>query len=136
MRILFSVAVFSAAFAMAWSASAEIRVGKYVCRTPAGHETGSTFQLGANGTYGDAGGNRSGSVVETAGELLFDGGEKDGSRGLIISETRIKVGKRIFCEWEQPKQEAAPVKNAALGGPAQPERSGAKLIVVKPELRR
>jgi hypothetical protein len=135
MRAVLIAILATSTLAAASAAQAGVKPGLYECRTPAGTETGATFTLGRGGVYGDADGNVAGQVRQGTGELVFSGGDKNGSHALIISDTRIKVGKRIFCEWQKPKPAAAPAVQAEAP-PPEPERPKAKLIVVKPDLRR
>jgi hypothetical protein len=134
MRAATSAILISAVLALVFSASAGVRAGTYICRLPSGTQTGRSFQLGADGTYGGIDGAIAGSVTQSGRELRFDGGGKDGNRALVISETRIKVSRQVICTWRKPRTRST--ANAPDEAPATPERAGAKLIVVKPDLRR
>lgn len=109
--------------------------GIYPCRTLRGTETGSSFVIGEGGRYGDNPGTLDGTVDYGMGEVHFDGGGNDGKFARVISDTRVKIGKRVFCNWEEPlpAPAAAPEPEPE---PAAPEPPGAKLIVVKPDQRR
>lgn len=133
---LVSLAFTAAAF-VAPAFADSLDAGIYKCRTPAGTETGSSFAVDASGRYGDTPEAMTGRLDFELGEVRFDGAGNDGKFARVISDRRVKIGKRIFCNWEKPLPkpvEAAPA--AATETPAEPERPGAKLIVVKPELRR
>lgn len=123
-----------AAVLIAPAAAGPLKPGVYPCRTPAGTVTGSGFVIYGNGVYGDAPGAVSGRTRYASGELRFVGGKNDGKFATVISATRLKIGKRIFCtrEADLPKPVREPVSEETVA-PAAP---GAKLIVVKPGLRR
>lgn len=129
------LAITAAAFATPALADS-LDAGIYTCRTPRGTETGSGFAVDDAGRYGDTPEAMTGRLDFAMGEVRFDGAGNDGKIARVISDRRVKIGKRIFCNWEKPLPkpvEAAPA--TAPETPAEPERPGAKLIVVKPELR-
>lgn len=133
------ISVFAAAAVLAAPAFAEsLEPGIYPCRTPAGTETGSSFVVGPDGRYGDSPNALTGTTDISLGEIRFEGAGNDGKIARVISDTRVKIGKRIFCEREAPlpKPEPAAEPEQTSDTPAELERPGAKLIVVKPELRR
>ena len=115
-----------------------LQPGLYPCRTPAGTQTGSSFVIGPDGRYGDTPDALTGTTDISMGEIRFRGAGNDGKIARVISDTRIKIGKRIFCEREAPLPRPEPAAEPAQPSdtPPQPETPGPKLIVVKPELRR
>jgi len=133
------IPILAAAAILAAPAFADtLEPGIYPCRTPAGTQTGSSFVVGPDGRYGDTPDALTGTTEIRMGELWFEGAGNDGKIARVISDTRIKIGKRIFCEREAPlpATEAADEPDRRADTPADPERPGPKLIVVQPELRR
>ncbi len=129
--------VLIAALLIAPAFAETLEPGVYPCRTPAGTVTGSGFVVYDDGSYGDAPGKVTGSTAYQLGEVRFGGGKNDGKRALVISQTRIKLGKRIFCNRETAlPQTVAPAAEPVSEDKAAPAAPGAKLIVVKPDLRR
>lgn len=114
----------------------QLDAGLYACRTPGGTQTGSSFAADGAGRYGDAPGAMSGRLDFEVGEVRFEGAGNDGKIGRVISDRRVKIGKRIFCNWEEPLPQPPAAAIAAPEAAAEPERPGAKLIVVRPDLRR
>lgn len=113
-----------------------LKPGIYPCRTPAGTETGSSFAVGAAGRYGDAPDALTGSMRFRGSEVLFEGAGNDGKFARVISDTRIKIGKRIFCEWEKPLPAAKPPPPAEPEPAAdEPDAPRPKLIIVDPAQR-
>ena len=130
------VLVIAAAAFIAPARGQTLDAGLYRCRTPAGTPTGSSFSVDASGRYGDAPEAMTGRLDFEMGEVRFEGAGNDGKIARVVSDRRVKIGKRIFCNWEAPlprPAEAATVV-APESAPAI-ERPAAKLIVVKPDLR-
>lgn len=111
--------------------------GVYKCRTPGGRETGSSFVVDAAGRYGDTPEAMTGRLNFELGEVRFDGAGNDGKFARVISDRRVKIGKRVFCNWEKPLPQpaAAPAEEQAPEAEAA-DAPRAKLVIVQPELRR
>lgn len=116
--------------------AADLQSGLYVCRTISGRETASSFELGAYGRYGEPGRPSDGYADVQMGELHFDGGDNDGKRARVINDTRVKIGKHVWCNLEAPVEAAPPAPELNQDVAPVPDQPGAKLIVVQPELRR
>lgn len=132
----FVVLAFAATAFTAPAFADSLDAGIYKCRTPAGTETGSSFAVDAAGRYGDTPEAMTGRLDFELGEVRFDGAGNDGKFARVISDRRVKIGKRIFCNWEKPlpKPAAAPAEETAPEAEAA-DAPRAKLIIVKPELR-
>ncbi|MFT3811151.1 MAG: hypothetical protein QM698_14660 [Micropepsaceae bacterium] len=135
MRAIILVIAASAFAAPAFAESLD--AGIYKCRTPGGTETGSSFAVDAAGRYGDTPDAFTGRLDFDMGEVRFDGAGNDGKIARVISDRRVKIGKRIFCNWEKPLPKPAAASAAeAVEEPQAGDAPRAKLIIVQPELRR
>lgn len=134
MRVI--AAICAAGLLITPALAATLEPGIYPCRTPAGTETGSSFVVGSNGRYGDAPDSLTGELSFGGGEVRFEDAGNDGKIGRVISATRVKIGKRIFCNREKPLPAIEAAAEPVVQTEAASDRPKPKLIVVKPDLRR